>query len=338
MRVLLFSHTTGYQLRSFNDAAVDLGVDLVFATDRCHQLEDPWQDRAIAVRFHDPESSIRAVLDYARTQPVDGVIAVGDRPVVTAARAAEALGVRWHTVAGARASSDKRQSRAVLAAAGLPSPRFHVHALSSFDASASVATVGFPCVLKPVGLSGSRGVIRANSPAELESALAAHPRAARTPGDSFRARRSRGRDPGRVVYRRRRVRDRRGADRRTAHALCALRQAGSARGSVLRRNHLRDALAGRGERPGADRFGDRSRRRGARVAAWCGPRRVPHRSTARCTSSKSPRGRLAACARACWDSRIARRDVERRRSSDCCSSTRSASRSIAGRAKRPPRP
>ena len=171
MRVLLFSHTTGYQLRSFNDAAVDLGADLVFATDRCHQLEDPWQDRAIAVRFHDPESSIRAVLDYARTQPVDGVIAVGDRPVVTAARAADALGVRWHTVAGARASSDKRQSRAVLAAAGLPSPRFHVHALSSFEASESMATVGFPCVLKPVGLSGSRGVIRANSPGELESAL-----------------------------------------------------------------------------------------------------------------------------------------------------------------------
>ena len=36
--------------------------------------------------------------------PVDGVIAVGDRPVVLAARAAAALDLPWHSVAGAQAS------------------------------------------------------------------------------------------------------------------------------------------------------------------------------------------------------------------------------------------
>src|SRR4030095_1859610 len=45
-RVLLLSHTTGYQLRAFNEAAEALGIGLVFATDRCHLLDDPWQDRA----------------------------------------------------------------------------------------------------------------------------------------------------------------------------------------------------------------------------------------------------------------------------------------------------
>ena len=54
-RVLLLSTTTGYQLRSFNDAAEQLGVELVFATDRCQQLDDPWRDRAIGVRFHEEE-------------------------------------------------------------------------------------------------------------------------------------------------------------------------------------------------------------------------------------------------------------------------------------------
>jgi hypothetical protein len=177
MRVLLFSHTTGYQLRSFNDAAEDLGIDLVFATDRCHQLDDPWQDRAIPVRFHDPASVVRTMVDFAQETGVNGVIAVGDRPVVTAACVAEALGIPWHLVSGASASSDKRRSRAILSGAGLPSPRFEVVALSSamdpsgVGASLEALKGEFPCVLKPVGLSGSRGVIRANSRDQLAAAI-----------------------------------------------------------------------------------------------------------------------------------------------------------------------
>src|SRR4051794_20575337 len=77
-RVLVFSHTTGYQLRAFNDAAEALGIELVFATDRCHRLDDPWQDRAIPVRFHDAEASLPAIVGRARRFPVHGVIAVGD--------------------------------------------------------------------------------------------------------------------------------------------------------------------------------------------------------------------------------------------------------------------
>src|SRR5512147_333271 len=118
-RVLILSHTTGYQLRAFNDAAEALGVGLAFATDRCHGLDDPWQDHAVAVRFHEIEPSVRAIAAAARVRPVDGLIAVGDRPVVLAARAAEALGITWHSVASATASTDKRRSRQALANAGL---------------------------------------------------------------------------------------------------------------------------------------------------------------------------------------------------------------------------
>src|SRR5436190_3792646 len=98
-RVIVFSHTTGYQLRAFNDAAEALGIELVFATDRCHKLDDPWQDRAIAVRFHEPDASVAAIVARARQYPVDGVIAVGDRPVILAARAAATLSLPWHSVA-----------------------------------------------------------------------------------------------------------------------------------------------------------------------------------------------------------------------------------------------
>ena len=168
MRVLICSHTTGYQLRAFNDAADALGIELVFATDRCHKLDDPWQDRAIAIRFHDPLASVDAIVDRARAEPIDGVIAVGDRPVVLAARAAEALHLPWHSVAGALASTDKRLSRAAIASAGLPSPPF---AVIPSHLAPRTSRLGYPVVLKPSGLSGSRGVIRANDDVELVAAL-----------------------------------------------------------------------------------------------------------------------------------------------------------------------
>ena len=177
-RVLMVSHTTGYQLRAFNDAADALGVQLVFATDRCHRLDDPWQDRAVAVRFYDIAHSVGAIVRRARELPIDGVLAVGDRPVVLAAHAAQALGIRWHSVAGAEASTDKRRSRAALAAAGLPSPRFAIRdsGFGMEDEGSGIRDSGFtftfPVVLKPVGLSGSRGVIRANDATEFAEARA----------------------------------------------------------------------------------------------------------------------------------------------------------------------
>src|SRR5215510_6387363 len=92
-RVLLVATTTGYQTRSFGEAARKLGIGLVFATDRCDQLEDPWWDQAIPIRFHDEDQSVRAIVDAVKDGPVAGVLAVGDRPTVIAACAAQAFGL-----------------------------------------------------------------------------------------------------------------------------------------------------------------------------------------------------------------------------------------------------
>ena len=170
-RVLLLSHTTGYQLRAFNDAAEALGIELVFATDRCHKLEDPWQDRAIPVRFHDVDGSVDAIVERAGRYPVNGVIAVGDRPVLLAARAAAALKLPWHSPAAARACTDKRRSRTALMNAGLPSPRFDVLPAHEMAGSAAAVMAEYPCVLKPLAMSGSRGVIRANTSEEFVAAF-----------------------------------------------------------------------------------------------------------------------------------------------------------------------
>lgn len=165
-RVMILSTTTGYQLRSFGDAAQRAGIELIFATDRCHRLDDPWRDAAIAVRFHEPDASLAAIVDAAKTRPIDGVLAVGDRPVALAARAALALGLRWNPPDAAAASANKRLARQRFAAAGLPVPWF----FEAPDGTAIDPRVRFPCVVKPMGLSGSRGVIRADSASQLEAA------------------------------------------------------------------------------------------------------------------------------------------------------------------------
>jgi biotin carboxylase len=164
--LLLFAATTGYQIRVFADAARRIGADITLATDRCHILDDPWGDRAIAVKFDQIEESLKAL----RGLRVDGVAAVGDGPAVLAAAAAEMLGVPFHPLAAARACHDKHRARELFQEAGMRVPAFFRASLAD-DPTVLAACAPYPCVLKPLGLSGSRGVIRANDAREFVAAF-----------------------------------------------------------------------------------------------------------------------------------------------------------------------
>jgi predicted ATP-grasp superfamily ATP-dependent carboligase len=164
MRVLVLAATTGYQTRAFGEAAERLGVELVFATDRCHVLEDPWQDAALPIRFHDENASTATILEAAARAPIEGIVAVGDRPTVIAARVAEALGLPGHRPHAVRVARSKHLTRERLRDAGLPVPSFQA---VSAGIDPRTLRVSFPCVVKPAALSGSRGVMRADDESEL---------------------------------------------------------------------------------------------------------------------------------------------------------------------------
>jgi formate-dependent phosphoribosylglycinamide formyltransferase (GAR transformylase) len=157
--ILLLTTTTGYQIRSFGEAAEKLGVRLIFASDRCDQLSDPWSDRAIPVRFWDEAASVDAVVAACTDTRPDGIIAVGDRPAVLAACIAEALGLPGNPPSAVRASRNKLASRRAFKAAGLLTPSFTDVSIAD-DPSALAADCTFPVVVKPLALSGSRGVMR----------------------------------------------------------------------------------------------------------------------------------------------------------------------------------
>jgi len=172
-RVLVFAGKLGYQTRSFDAAARKLGVELGFVTDRCHQLDDPWGDRAIAVHFESPETAAYTVLEKIRHsgERVDGILALGDRPAVAAAYVARGLGLTYNHPAAVEACRSKLRMREVFRDAGLLVPWFRAVALQPAPEPALLG-ISYPCVLKPLSLSASTGVIRANNREEFLAAAA----------------------------------------------------------------------------------------------------------------------------------------------------------------------
>jgi len=164
-RLLLIGATTGYQTRIFAEAAERLGFHLALATDRCHVLDDPWGDHALALRFENPEGAARTI---AAEASVDGIVAVGDRPAYIAALAAQLMGIPYNSPDSVLACRNKFLARERFRAAGLLVPEFHRIALAE---GPHPEAVKYPCVLKPLGLSASRGVIRANDHAEFVAAF-----------------------------------------------------------------------------------------------------------------------------------------------------------------------
>lgn len=169
-RLLILASKLGYQARSFADAAKALGADVAFASDRCHQIEDPWADGAIAVRFDDPEEAARRIVQQSLVRPVDGVIALGDRPTSTAAYTARALGFAYNSPQSVENCRSKLRQREILRDAGLPVPAFFSFKLDK-RVEKILPRVQFPCVVKPLRRAASQGVIRANTPEEFQAAV-----------------------------------------------------------------------------------------------------------------------------------------------------------------------
>ena len=169
-RVVLLATTTGYQTRMFTGAAERLGVELVFATDRCRGLEDPWGDHATPIRFEEEERSITDLLTGLHGKPIDGVLVVGDQPTVLAALAAQALHLPGNPPDAARASRNTLLCREKLRAVGLLVPSFRTVPFD-IDPRAVAGSVPYPAVVKPLALSGSRGVVRADDPDQFVAAF-----------------------------------------------------------------------------------------------------------------------------------------------------------------------
>jgi biotin carboxylase len=164
--------TTTYRTAAFVAAAREIGVELTVASEQPSTLESANPAGLLTLDFNDPERAAAAAYAFARQHPIQGVVGVDDDTAIVAAAIAGRLELPGNPVAGAVAARDKHQQRVLLAKAGVPIPRFLLRRLDE-DPAGIANSITYPCVLKPLRLSASRGVIRADNP---QSFIEAHER------------------------------------------------------------------------------------------------------------------------------------------------------------------
>ncbi len=165
-RVLLLLPTATYRAEDFLAAAATVGAEVVVASDRRQALQGAMGDRALRVDLRRPDRAAAAIAEFAQRVELDAVLAVDDGGVVTAALASEMLGLAHNPPSAVAATRDKAAMRRALAAAEIPQPGFVVLAPGD-DAGAAE----LPAVFKPIALSGSRGVIRADDATAARAAV-----------------------------------------------------------------------------------------------------------------------------------------------------------------------
>jgi len=171
-RVLLLLPSGTYKAPDFLDAARRLGVEVVVASETEQTLAEAMGDRALVVDLADPTASARKIVDLAARSPLDAVVAVDDQGLLIAALAAADLGLPANApeaVARTRNKAAMRIALATASSAHLHQPSFQVVGHGA-DVVAIAEDLGWPVVVKPVSLSASRGVIRADDPGGVQAA------------------------------------------------------------------------------------------------------------------------------------------------------------------------
>ena len=169
-KLLILASKLGYQTRGFTDAAEALGVEVRFATDRCHNLDDPWSDGALPLHFENARDAAKEIAQRFASDPPQAILALGDRPTLTAAYAARALNLPGNDPEAVERCRSKLAQRETLCAACLPVPEFFSFALDE-PTENILTSIKFPCVVKPLSLAASQGVIRADDERQFCAAV-----------------------------------------------------------------------------------------------------------------------------------------------------------------------
>ncbi len=168
-RVMLLMSPATYRAAAFYEAARGLGIDTVSVVDMPDHLQEYW-GQSHGVDFSDADKATKTIVGLASRDGVDALLAVDDSATELAARAGSQIDVPHNSPTSAIAARDKYVMRSMLKAGGVRCPGFQTFK-ADVDPTSYANSVTYSCVVKPTRLSGSRGVIRANDPEELFSAI-----------------------------------------------------------------------------------------------------------------------------------------------------------------------
>jgi len=170
MRVLLLLPTSTYRARDFMAAAVRLGADVVVATEEPSSLQHLSEYSLMTLDFLDAFGSADAVARFHEKRPLSAVVSVDEDTALVAAVIGERLGLPHNDPDAARRTRLKHEMRRALERAGVPAPEHRVLTARD-DPRVAARGLRYPVVVKPVFLSGSRGVQRADDEASFVTAF-----------------------------------------------------------------------------------------------------------------------------------------------------------------------
>lgn len=169
-RILLIAPHGSYRTAPFLAAAKTHGIDVLIASEAKHSLVSAYA-QGLHLNLDDPQASLQTILREAQRRPFAALLGCDDASTELAALAATELGLPHNPTTAVRLARRKDLARERLAKAGVPVPH-HWRLDLRRPLAAQIEDIQFPCVLKPVALSASRGVIRVNNVTELTHAMA----------------------------------------------------------------------------------------------------------------------------------------------------------------------
>ena len=167
-RLLLLSHHNSYRIAPYIKAAINLGLEVTIASEGQHSLVSEIAN-GLHIDFGNTGSTLKDILKENQRKSFAGILGSDDQTVELAAHAAKALGLPHNPPQAAQCSFRKDLARAQLALAGCPVP---IHCLLdlTLPIKKQMAGLPWPCILKPLNMSASRGVIRVNNKDEFLTA------------------------------------------------------------------------------------------------------------------------------------------------------------------------
>ena len=160
-RVLIVSPPESYRIQPYVRAALSLDLEINLASQGEWAISSP-VSAGIDIPLQDHRSALSTLVSLFEQQHYDAVIGTDDSTLELAARLAEKTGLQQNLPAAVRLARRKDLSRLCLQQAGIQVPAFSVEEISE-QQLLDGPHFGFPCVIKPLALSGSRGVIRADT-------------------------------------------------------------------------------------------------------------------------------------------------------------------------------
>ena len=166
--MLLVAPSGSYRIAAYTRAAHALGMPILVVSNSAHSLVSEVAS-GITVDFSEPQTAYADIVAAIAGRKIACVLATDDSCVELCSRVAQYLGLPQNSPRAALLTQRKDLAREALVDAGCNTPAFQRVEIA--DANAASLSIDYPVVVKPLALSASRGVIRADNDESYEAAL-----------------------------------------------------------------------------------------------------------------------------------------------------------------------